>query len=132
MANPKRTVQVPTWVLGLVPLFLSLFLGGCYQPKLQVVESQIEGHGLTFLHVGQTQTGEVLTTLGTPSVRLQEDQILTYRLRLDEDGSFVTVPREADHDPYSDEPQWRTAQYSLVLLFHADHILKAYNLLKVK
>jgi len=99
---------------------------------LQVVDSQTEGQGLTFLHVGQTQAAEVLATLGTPSVRLQEDQILTYRFQLAEDGSFATVPREADRDPYSDEPQWRTAQYSLVLLFHADHVLKAYNLLKVK
>ena len=113
-------------------LFLPLLLGGCSVYRLQVVDSQTEGQGLTFLHVGETQAAEVLATLGTPSIRLQEDQILTYRLQLDEDGSFVTVTREANRDPYSDEPQWRPAQYSLVLLFQTDHVLKAYNLLKVK
>jgi len=127
----KRT-RLSYYAQGLAIFFLALFLGGCSVSKLQVVDGQTEGQGLTFLHVGQTQRAVVLTTLGPPSVRLQEDQILTYRLKLDNDGSFISVPREADRGPSSEEPQWREAQYSLVLLFDEAQALKAYNLLKVK
>lgn len=75
---------------------------------------------LDFLNDGTTRTEEVYKKLGQPTGRYEDSRILTYRLGKDEGGYFLVGTRN-----------WIEAQYSLVLVFDADGILRRRSLIQV-
>ncbi len=90
-------------------------LTGCATPPL--------GHKdlLDFLNDGITRAEEAQHKLGQPTGRYEDSRILTYRLGKDEGGYFLVGTRD-----------WSEAQYSLVLVFDADGILRRHALIKVR
>ncbi len=76
---------------------------------------------LDFLNDGTTRSEEVHQKLGQPTGRYEDSRIQTYRLGKDEGGYFL-VGSTLD---------WSEAQYSLVLVFDADGILRRHSLIKV-
>ncbi len=76
---------------------------------------------LDFLNDGITRTEEVHQKLGEPSARYENSRIVAYRLGRDEAGYFLV---KSSRD-------WSEAQYSLVLVFNANGILRRHSLIKV-
>lgn len=84
---------------------------------------------LLFLHNGITTRQQVLVTLGQPSARLEQDNILTYRLGFEKrtQGYFL-VERETQASGWA---TWERARFSLVLVFDAAGILRRHALVQV-
>lgn len=85
---------------------------------------------LNFLADGKTTRADVITTLGQPSGRFENDKILTYRLGFEsENNGYYLVERETD--PSRGWPTWRLAKYSLVLCFDDAGVLRKHSLVEV-
>lgn len=107
-------------------LALVLTLVGC------ATTLPLKGRGdlLTFLADGKTTRAEVLTTLGQPSGRFENDKILTYRLGFEPtNNGYYVVERETD--PSTGWSQWTLAKYSLVLCFDDAGVLRKHSLVEV-
>jgi hypothetical protein len=82
-----------------------------------------------FLRDGRTTRGEVRKRLGEPSGEFESGRLLTYRVGYDDsERCFRAVPREGDSSGW---PDWKKADYSLVLLFEGG-VLRRHELIKVK
>ena len=83
----------------------------------------------SFLADNQTTKEEVILKLGQPSGRFESERILTYRLGCESgnDGYYV-VERESS---WNNEPVWLNTQYSLVLVFDGQNILRRHSLVEV-
>jgi hypothetical protein len=106
-------------------LLLVLTLVGC-------ATAPLKGNAdlLDFLADGTTTKAEVLTTLGQPSGRFENDKILTYRLGFEPNNKgYYVVEREAD--PRTGWPTWMRAKYSLVLCFDDAGVLRKHSLVEV-
>jgi hypothetical protein len=85
---------------------------------------------LNFLADGKTTRAEVLTTLGQPSGRFENDKILTYRLGFEpKNNGYYVVEREANWA--TGWPSWTLAKYSLVLCFDDFGVLSKHSLVEV-
>jgi len=85
---------------------------------------------LTFLVDGRTTRTEVLTTLGQPSGRFENDRILTYRIGVEsKNNGYYIVEREVASN--AKWPTWLQAKYSLVLEFDVNGVLRKHPLVKV-
>jgi hypothetical protein len=87
--------------------------------------SQISGDTelLSFIEDSKTYRSEILLQLGQPSISIESDRILTYRLGGDEQkGYFI---RES-------QLSWAETKYSLVLVFNPKGILEKHSLVRVQ
>jgi len=118
-----RSDPDPITVLFWVVLVLTL--GACAAAPLKGNATLLD-----FLMDGKTSRAEVLTTLGQPSGRFENDQILTYRLGFEAKNSgYYVVEREVM--PTATWPTWMQAKYSLVLVFDDTGVLSKHSLVKV-
>lgn len=78
---------------------------------------------LAFLVDGSTTKEDVLFRLGLPSAEFEGERILTYRIGTGAKRGTVVVPRHAG--------DWQGAEYSLVLVFDAQQVLRRHALIKV-
>ena len=109
------------WIL---PLVLVVWLTGCATPP-------VRGRAdlLAFLVDGTTTRQTVLLQLGEPSGRFEHEKILTYRLGYDEGTKhYWLVERENDPTGW---PTWLRAQYSLVLVFDEQGVLRKHSRVEV-
>ena len=84
---------------------------------------------LEFLADGTTTRETVLLQLGQPSGRFEHEKILTYRLGYDEKTKhYWLVERENDAAGWS---TWLRAQYSLVLVFDEQGVLRRHSRVEV-
>ncbi len=103
---------------------------GC-APKYQIVDEEVETIWFPYLQDGKTTKEDVLLRLGLPTAQFEGEKILTYRLMLSSNEGLVVVSREIDiKDPRLS--QWARAEYSLILVFNDQHILKKHSLLRVR
>jgi hypothetical protein len=109
-----------------------MLLSGCV-PHARPPEPTplLQSRWLPYLEDGRTTKEEVLLKLGIPSAQFEGERILTYRLALNDETGFMTVPRELDPED-RDVSRWVNAQYSLVLVFDAQRVLQRHSLLKVR
>jgi len=84
---------------------------------------------LDFLADGKTGKEEVIINLGQPSGRFESEKILTCRLGFEaKDKSYHVVEREAQPDGW---PTWTRVNYSLVLVFDENGVLRKHSLVGV-
>ena len=86
---------------------------------------------LPFIEDGKTTKEEAIQKLGAPSAKFNGGAILTYKLsRLNESelGLFA-VSRERDTHDFR-IGAWHRAQYSLVLVFDGESLLKRHSLVR--
>jgi len=108
-----------------------LFAGFSCAPTQQIVNRETEAKWLSYLEDGRTTKEDVLLRLGLPSAQFEGERILTYRMMLSKEEGLVVVSRELDaRDPWLS--QWAKAEYSLVLVFDEQHILRRHSLLRVR
>jgi len=116
-----------------VALALSaLALASCIQGGLTgPVDPEMERRlSLIPLEDGKTTREDIVLAYGIPSVQLEGDRILAYRLQESGEGVIV-VPREFDIR----EPQfarWKEAGLNLILVFDERSILKRHRLLRIR
>jgi hypothetical protein len=124
-----RVDRIPWFFLLFVFL---LFAGFSCAPTQQIVNIETEAKWLSYLEDGKTTKEDVLLRLGLPSAQFEGERILTYRMMPSEEEGLVVVSRELDaRDPWLS--QWaRLAEYSLVLIFDDQHVLKRHSLVRVR
>ena len=84
---------------------------------------------LNFLADGKTTKEEVLVQLGQPSGKFEQEKILTYQLVYESgNNGYYVVERESS---WNNEPVWLNTQYSLVLVFDGQNILRRHSLVEV-
>jgi len=84
---------------------------------------------LNFLADGKTTKEEVLVQLGQPSGKFEQEKILTYQLGYESgNNGYYVVERESS---WNNEPVWLNTQYSLVLVFDGQNILRRHSLVEV-
>ena len=109
------------WIL---PLFLVVCLTGC-------ATAPVKGRAdlLAFLIDATTTRETVLLQLGQPSGRFEHGKILTYRLGYEEKTKhYWVVEREDNPTGWS---TWLRAQFSLVLVFDEQGVLRKHSLVEV-
>jgi hypothetical protein len=110
---------------------LALVLSACGVPAYHPAAGRdLEARWLHYLENGKTSREEVLRRLGVPSAQFENQRILTYRLGLDKDSGFRVMSRELDRDD-ARFLRWDDAEYSLVLVFDAEHVLRRHRLVPV-
>lgn len=77
---------------------------------------------LEFLNDGVTRRDDALLKLGEPTATYESSKILAYRLRKDEAGYVLLAHQE----------NWRSAEYSLILVFDAQGVLQRHALVQVR
>jgi len=108
-----------------------LFAAFSCAPTQQIVNKETEAKWLSYLEDGRTTKQHVLLRLGLPSAQFEGERILTYRMMLRKKEGLVVVSRESDaRNPWLS--QWVRAEYSLVLIFDDQYILKRHSLLHVR
>ena len=119
---PTRTgCGLARWILSLI---LVVWLTGCATPPVKGRADLLE-----FLVDGTTTRETVLLQLGQPSGRFEHEKILTYRLGYDEKTRhYWLVERESDPTGWS---TWLHAQYSLVLVFDEQGVLRKHSRVEV-
>jgi hypothetical protein len=101
---------------------LALLVGGCAAHSLEVARP--EGRAASFLESlkpGHTTRDEVMTRLGAPSMRFENERILSYRL----------APNLAVAE-WSTGSRWTNVRYDLVLVFDSAGVLERHRLLRVR
>ncbi len=95
-----------------------LFLTGCATPIVGAKKDLIE-----FLRPDRTTREEVLSTLSKPNRAFEQEKILFYRLGHDEEQGYYICKLTGG---------WKGVDYSLVLVFDSDGVLRKHNLVDVK
>ncbi len=127
--QPIVRVERIFWLFALLGFFL--FAGFSCAPTQQIVNKETEAKWLSYLEDGRTAKQQVLLRLGLPSAQFEGEKILTYRMKLSKKEGLVVVSRESDaKNPWLS--QWVRAEYSLVLIFDDQHVLKRHSLLHVR
>jgi hypothetical protein len=99
--------------------------------KLEIAENEVGTKWLAHLEHGKTTKEAILLEYGLPSAQFEGERILTYRLMLHAQEGLVVVGRElSSFDPRL--IQWAKAEYSLVLVFDGQNILRRHSLLRVR
>ncbi|MDN0084653.1 hypothetical protein QU487_18115 [Crenobacter sp. SG2305] len=76
---------------------------------------------LDFLSDGVTRRDDALLKLGEPSAKYESSRILAFRLRKDETGYVLLALRN----------NWHGVQYSLILVFDDQGVLRQHALVEV-
>ena len=113
--------------MALGALLAAAIAGGCvHYPPAAEVEFQLLPH----IQDGNTTREQALSWFGDPTEQFEGERILTFRLGLFR-GELHPVRREPDpRDGIA--TGWRSAQYSLVLVFDEEHVLQRHSLVLVK
>jgi len=110
-----------TWVMvGLAALLLS----GCFAGRPDRNASDL-ALLLPFLENARTTKEEALLHLGQPSAQFEGEHILTYRMADTPEGGLDVASRLGTGG-------WKTAKYSLVLVFDDRQLLLRHNLVRVR
>jgi outer membrane protein assembly factor BamE (lipoprotein component of BamABCDE complex) len=123
--QPMKERDATTLVVKTVTLlwFLALLitLAACTKPSEIQHQSSAQAAQyelLSFIEDGVTTRAQVLEKLGTPSAKFEGDRILTYRIKVDEDGAApVLAP-------------WVPNMLSLVLVFDGNALLERHSLVE--
>lgn len=103
-----------TWLLGLA------LLAGCTSQTIRPGAPPTRSLE-TYLNIGSTHRDQVIDALGRPSLQLEQQRVLTWRIHRSRDGDRVAPSRN-----------WTYATHSLVLVFDARGRLEAWRLIEVK
>ncbi len=119
-------------IMGFFVLFALLLLEGfSCAPTQKIINEETRAQWLPYLEAGKTTKEHVLLRLGVPSATFENERILTYRMMLNQKEGLVVIWRELDvKQPWLS--QWVKANYSLVLIFDDQQILKLHSLLRVR
>ncbi len=102
-------------------LLLAVLLAGCASAPVEKGRADL----LDFLVDSKTTKQEVLTNLGQPSAKFQNERILTYQLAVTPKTSAYYVVERRSYP--SGWPDWRLAKYSLVLVFDEHDVLQKHS-----
>lgn len=108
-----------------VAIALVLVVSGC------ATSQPLKGRAdlLTFLVDGKTARQEVVLQLGQPSARFEHERILTYRLGYEPKNSgYYVLERNTSYEGW---PTWKSANFSLVLIFDEAGVLDRHSLVRV-
>lgn len=116
----RQSKEVLTVRLKNIPLWLCLLLIiGC------ATTGPLGSKGLLdFLENGRTTKEDILLKLGQPSGTYEDETVLTYRIGGDEKRGFYVVESNAQG--------WHDVNFSLVLIFKKNAILKRHSLVPVR
>ncbi|RMF21981.1 MAG: hypothetical protein D6760_08370 [Deltaproteobacteria bacterium] len=126
----ERSVRSLAFVTALPIL---AFLTACTTPKVQPLPAAdiIRSDLLSFVRDGVTTREEVLLKLGTPSAQFEGGRILTYQIRVGDDGiARVYWPRRSELHPAL--THWEPEIYSLVLVFRNEGVLEKHSLVSAR
>lgn len=98
---------------------ITLLISGCASTGKSPGDPQL----ISFLQDGQTPRQEILRRLGSPTLTMEDESILFFRLGEDRRGYFI---RELDKE------RWAGVRYSLVLILDDAGMLKEHSLVKVR
>jgi len=98
---------------------ITLFISGCASTGKSPGNPQL----ISFLQDGQTSRQEILRRLGCPTLTMEDESILFFRLGENRGGYFI---RELDKE------RWAGVRYSLVLILDDAGVLKQHSLVNVR
>ena len=109
--------------------FLALSLGLALAGCATTPENKGSADLLDFLVDGQTPRAEVLLKLGQPSAKFEAEKILTYQLAFSpKSGVYHVLARRTGPEGW---PNWSFANYSLVLVFDENGVLRKHSKVQV-
>jgi len=113
-------------------LLLSAY--GCAGHTVKVADAEVETKWLGFLKDGSTTKQDVLLKLGLPAEHFEGERILVYRLSPAGTEGLMNVSRyiRRSEPLYGEYPAGEYSQFSLVLVFDDNHILRRHSLLKLR
>jgi hypothetical protein len=99
---------------------ITLLISGCASTGKSPGNPQL----ISFLQDGQTSRQEILARLGCPTLTMEDESILFFRLGEDRGGGYFI--RELDKE------RWAGVRYSLVLILDDAGVLKEHSLVNVR
>ena len=112
----------------IVLAFLIGMCHGCSKPHVlpKADMGMIDKSELAFLHLGETTREEIVFRLGIPIARFENDRILIYQVKFEENGKIrLYAPRILGAAGLQD---WEWQTYSLVCVFGPNGILSKLSL----
>jgi len=118
--------------LILPSLALIIIVASCGTPHIQSTDTQLlfKTELLGFIQDGITTREEVVLKLGIPSAQFEGEKILTYQLRVDQEGRWHLVAPQINVT--TGLRVWGKKTSSLVLVFGGDGVLRKHSLVETK
>jgi hypothetical protein len=113
-------------------LIVTILISSCATPHIQPTDTQLlfNSELLGFVKDGITTREEAILKLGIPSAQFEGEKILTYQLRVDQDGRWHLVAPQ--FNATTGLRQWREGTCSLVLIFDGEGVLRKHSLVEAK
>lgn len=103
-----------------VMMSLALLCGCASEPQRQQTPEQWQQNAMAFLQPGVTSREQILTKLGEPTGRYENDRIFTYRIARKMPDEIQVIPRNTDVGA----PSYAGVDYTLVLVFSGSSLEK--------
>ena len=118
--------------LILPSLALIIIVASCGTPHIQPTDTQLlfKTELLGFIQDGITTREEVVLKLGIPSAQFEGEKILTYQLRVDQEGRWHLVTPQINVT--TGLRAWEKKTCSLVLVFGGNGVLRKHSLVETK